>query len=616
MALLPSDKSQNLLQLRNIHLDYGQVKVLKDVSLSLGHSEVHAIVGEHGTGKSSLASIISGMVKPKKGSIVFNDQEYRMLSLKKSLKMGIEMVYQNLMLNENFSVAENIFLGREQFFKMWSWEKKRSRLKATKALLAEYGFDLDPSMSLKQLSLSDRALVDLIKHIHANPKLLILDETLEKLAPATLSKILNLLRSLKEKGMSILFITHRVDDIYNFADRVTILKNGEILITDSVKNIDKFNLVKLAYTQFPDNVNMPNLNKEFYKYLKYNEAILRNLPVNLIVTDSNKQIKLINKSCKKYFNLKKPHYFDVPLDNLLSSSNDQVQEKMNQIFRIRKEKTFYQIPITFNEKSIISSVKIFPIFDGTFFMGHITIIEDMTEYDQLQKKMLLSEELASVGLLAAGLAHEINNPLEIIFNYLSYIKYKSKAPEVEKTVVKLHEEVSYIAKIISNLQSFSDHDMISDEATNINQEINNIINLIKYNAKYQHITIDYIPYPRDLIINVNRHEIKQVILNLLKNSFEAIEPGGKITIATDLKLINGEQHVIIIFEDTGTGIVNENLNNIFLPFYSTKKGNINNLGLGLSISHSIITKNQGTISVQNMETVGCQFEISFPQSNL
>ena len=98
--------------------------------------------------------------------------------------------------------------------------------------------------------------------------------------------------------------------------------------------------------------------------------------------------------------------------------------------------------------------------------------------------------------------------------------------------------------------------------------------------------------------------------------YEAIEPGGKITIATDLKPINGEQHVIIIFEDTGTGIVNENLNNIFLPFYSTKKGNVNNLGLGLSISHSIITKNQGTISVQNMETVGCQFEISFPQSNL
>lgn len=613
MALLPSDKSQNLLQLRNIHLNYGQVKVLKDVSLSLGHSEVHAIVGEHGTGKSSLASIISGMVKPKKGLIVFNDQEYRMLSLKKSLKMGIEMVYQNLMLNENFSVAENIFLGREQFFKMWSWEKKRSRLKATKALLNKYDFDLDPSMSLKQLSLSDRTLVDLIKHIHANPKLLILDETLEKLAPVTLSKILNLLKSLKEKGMSILFITHRVDDIYNFADKVTILKNGEILITDSVKNIDKFNLIKLAYTQFPDNVNMPNLNKEFYKYLKYNEAILRNLPVNLIVTDSNKKIKLINKSCKQYFNLKKPHYFDVPLDHLLSSANDQLQDKMNQIFKIRKEKTFYQIPITLNEKSIISSVKIFPIFDGVFFMGHITIIEDMTEYDQLQKKMLLSEELASVGLLAAGLAHEINNPLEIIFNYLSYIKYKAKVPEVEKTVVKLHEEVSYIAKIISNLQSFSDHDMISDEATNINQEIKNIINLVKYNAKYQHITIDYIPYPWDLIINVNRHEIKQVILNLLKNSFEAIEPGGKITIATDLKPINGEQHVIIIFEDTGTGIVNENLNNIFLPFYSTKKGNANNLGLGLSISHSIITKNQGSISVQNMETEGCQFEISFPQ---
>ena len=108
--------------------------------------------------------------------------------------------------------------------------------------------------------------------------------------------------------------------------------------------------------------------------------------------------------------------------------------------------------------------------------------------------------------------------------------------------------------------------------------------------------------------------MKQVILNLLKNSFEAMSSGGEIHIAATLMTENDTRAVCVTFRDTGPGICDENPNNIFLPFYSTKKGQENNLGLGLSVSYGIIKKYNGTISVENIDSSGCQFVITLPQS--
>ena len=607
----PSPKSDDLLTFEGVTLDYGQFRALNDIHFAIGASTIHAIVGEHGAGKSSLAMILNGLVKPQSGFIRFDRREYRALTVELSFQAGIRTVHQHaLSLHEHFSVAENLFLTSGRFFERLSWRYKIYQ--RAQAFLRDYAVDIAPSILVKDLNLSDRILVDMLKQISSRPKLLILDEALEKLSSVSLKKAVNMLVRLKEAGMAVLLITHRIDDIYELADMVSVMKNGEVLVTDRVRNIDKLNLIKMAYIQLSDEEHVGNLNREFYQLLKYNEAILRHLPVNLIVMDDARRIKMVNDFCKQNFGLNKASYFNTPLEQILASANADVMAHIHIAPPV--ETTFYQIPLSLNNIPMIGNLKIFPIYDGAMLIGQILIIEDVSEFDRLQKQVILSEKLASVGLLAAGVAHEINNPLEIIYTYLSFMKYKFRSPEFHEALDTLHEQIAHIAGIVSNLLSFSDKNAIQSEEIELNSEIRAMLKLIKHNAGYQHIKIRFEPHPQELFVNANRHEIKQVILNLLKNSFEAMPSGGQISIKTDALQSEGASWAQMTFHDTGPGIADDNPNNIFLPFYSTKKGKENNLGLGLSVSYNIIKKYHGTISAQNIEQSGCQFVISLPQS--
>jgi signal transduction histidine kinase/ABC-type branched-subunit amino acid transport system ATPase component len=608
------NKAAELLQLSDIMLNYDHFTALNHLDLVIKRAEVHAIVGEHGAGKSSLGMVLSGMLKPKSGRIVFEDREFSALTLRTALKLGIEMVYQEVCLNEHFTVAENLFFASAGMNTL-RWNKKKHLFEATQKLFISYGFDIDPGLLVKNLNLSDRALVDILKHISPHPKLLILDEALEKLSSPALKKIIAILKTLKQQGMSILFITHRIDDVYDFADRVSIIKNGEILLTDDVKNIDKINLIKMTYTQIIHEKNIENVNTEFYHLLRYNEAILRNLPVNLIVLDNEKRIKMVNEHCKQHFQLRQDSYLNVPLHEFFATSSAKVLELLNRACSAKQETTFYQVPIRINAIDTINNIKALPIYDGSFLIGTIIILEDITEYDHLQKQVMLSEKLASVGLLSAGVAHEINNPLEIIYNSLKYLKYHLYQQELQEAVNDIQEEITSIATIVSNLHAFSDQKQSANEEIDVNHLIRNILNLIQFHARDQQIEIHFEPCEADLSIQANKNEIKQVLLNLFKNSFEVMPAGGEIFIRTLLVNANGVPLAQIQFKDTGPGISDENPDNIFLPFYSTKKGQEHNLGLGLSVSYGIIKKYHGTIAVENLASPGCRFTITLPQSS-
>ena len=609
------NNSDAFVELQDITLYYGHFRALKNINIQIGRAEVHAIVGEHGAGKSSLGMVLSGSSKPQSGGIVIDGKTYAFLTRKTAHALGIEVVYQRKSLNENFSVAENLFFTDSAINKWFGWNNRKRMLRATQALLGEYHVDIDPAALLKNLPPDDQLLVDILKQIYRQPRLLILDEVLERLPTEPLKKLLSILKRGRETGLSVLFITRNIDDIYTVADKVSIMKSGELLVTDYVKSIAKINLIKMTYTQIAEEEHVENFNQEFYQFLKYNEAILRNLPVNLIVTDDENRIKMINDSCKRYFGLKRLPFFNRPLNQLVSSRNEDILRLIDTASSLREEKTFYQVPITLNAIHTISNVKTFPIFDGTVVIGNIIIIEDVTEYDQLQKQVMLSEKLASVGLLAAGVAHEINTPLEIVYNSLTYLKYHIHNTELQEAIDDIHEEMGLISNIVSNLHSFSDNKQLINEEIDLNTLIQNMLNLIRHSTRDREILIRFEHHEEELFIKGNKNEIKQVILNLLKNSFEAMPSGGEIFIDTAIVYEQDTNFVQMTFRDTGPGICDEgNPNNIFLPFYSTKKGQGNNLGLGLSVSYGIITKYHGTIMAENIGNSGCQFIIKLPQS--
>ncbi|MFO7570404.1 MAG: ATP-binding cassette domain-containing protein, partial [Smithellaceae bacterium] len=381
------------MTVRNLSLDYGEFRALKNIRFSLAPAEIHAIVGEHGAGKSSLGMIISGIRKPHAGALMFNGHEYRFLTVKAAGKLGIEMVHQHtLSLNRYFTIAENLALANMPIF-----TGQKATIHAVEAFFAQHGVTLDPATLVEKLNVSDQIFVDILKHIYPKPRLLILDEALEKLTAPAFNKVVQILTALKHEGTSILLITHRIDDIYSLADRVSIIKNGEILLTDAVKNIDKINLIKMAYTQLSTDQPVDNLNTEFYQFLKYNEAILRNLPVNLIVTDNKRRIKMVNEYGRQYFRLHENLYLNVPVEQFFAGDNADILKLLETAFASSQETSFYQVPVRVNDQRAITNIKTFPIYDGAFLLGHILILEDMTEYDQLQKQVMLSEKLASVG---------------------------------------------------------------------------------------------------------------------------------------------------------------------------------------------------------------------------
>jgi signal transduction histidine kinase len=606
-----SANSSDFVKLAAISLNYGTCQALKQVNLTLRRAEVHAMVGEHGAGKSSLGQVLSGILKPQAGRLMVEGREYRALTLKSAHQCGIEMVQQHaLSLNPYFSIADNFGLDSTPVYRLW---RKRHTRQAVQAFLTRCAIALDPAALVKEFNVADQTFIDILKHIYPHPKLLILDEALEKLSAPHFARIVSILTELKRDGMAILLITHRIDDMYDLADRVSVIKNGEILLTDAIRNIDKINLIKMAYMQISGEQQADNLNTEFYQFLKYNEAILRNLPVNLIVTDNHKRIKLVNEHCKTNFALNRSSYLNVPLAHLLSGDHQDTHALLATVAAGREEQTLYQVPILLNEIPAVTNIKTFPIYEGAFLIGTIIILEDMTEFNQLQKQVMLSEKLASVGLLAAGVAHEINNPLEIIYNYLSYIKYNFRGDRLHEAVDSVHEEIASIAAIVSNLHSFSDNTPLTSETVNLAEVIRNMLNLLKHNARYKHIKMHFEAHDPGLAVTANKNEIKQVILNLLKNSFEAMPDGGAIYIETAQIEEHGRLFAQLRFQDTGPGICDENPNNIFLPFYSTKQAQANNLGLGLSVSYGIITKYHGTIQVENSEGAGCQFVITLPR---
>jgi signal transduction histidine kinase len=210
-------------------------------------------------------------------------------------------------------------------------------------------------------------------------------------------------------------------------------------------------------------------------------------------------------------------------------------------------------------------------------------------------------------------AHEINNPLEIVYNYLKYIKLSHSDPKLHRTVDELHEEITYIAGIVRDLLSLSGGTAAEREEIDVNELIRSTIGLLRHSAADKKISIYFESKEKELPLVVNRNEIKQVILNLVKNSFEAMPGGGEIRISTSLD--GGEEGrplARIDFMDTGPGIAGPNLNDVFIPFYSTRKGKGENVGLGLSICYGIVKQHDGSLAVRNLEPAGCCFTICLP----
>jgi len=217
MSVLP-------LEIKKISKSFGAVQALKGVSFNIAPGECLAVVGENGAGKSTLMKILAGVEQPDKGSILIDGVETSISNPRQADEMGICLVHQELIFVPELSVAQNIFLGREKSKN--GFIRKKNQKQRSEELLNELGLDIDVGTPMSRISASEQQLVEIAKGLSQNAELVILDEPTSSLAPAEVERLFNVIRSLLKNQKSVVYISHRVDEIGVIADRVMVMRDG------------------------------------------------------------------------------------------------------------------------------------------------------------------------------------------------------------------------------------------------------------------------------------------------------------------------------------------------------------------------------------------------------
>ncbi len=238
---MPSPHSA--LEMRGISKAFAGNIVLTDVSLTVQHGEVLALLGENGAGKSTLMKILAGVHQPDGGEIFIDDNLVKIANPIDSLKHGVAMIYQELSLAPHLSVAENIFLGREPVNSL-GFINQKSLIENAAQLLKEYGFNLDPSAKVSQLSTAKRQLVEITRAIVEAKKVIVMDEPTSSLTSNEVEELFRLIRDLKARGLAVIYISHRLEELDEIADQVTILRDGRAVFTGAWGTINTDEVIR------------------------------------------------------------------------------------------------------------------------------------------------------------------------------------------------------------------------------------------------------------------------------------------------------------------------------------------------------------------------------------
>jgi ribose transport system ATP-binding protein len=232
-----------ILKLDGISKQFGQHYALKDINVSIVEGEFHAIVGENGAGKSTLIKILSGVHLPSEGNVHFKGQSVKFLSPYMAQNSGVSTLFQEIQEIPALSVAENIFLGREpQKGSLLQWKKL---YKEAGELLNNLDIKIDPYKKMEELSISERKMVEIARAVSFNAELLIMDEPSANLNEDELAVLFKTIAELRKRKVTIIYISHRLREIFAMADRVTVLRDGQHVKTIDIKDTNETRLVQL-----------------------------------------------------------------------------------------------------------------------------------------------------------------------------------------------------------------------------------------------------------------------------------------------------------------------------------------------------------------------------------
>lgn len=222
------------LELRNITKRFGMLVANDNISLTLEPGEIHSLLGENGAGKSTLMNVLYGLLQPDEGQILVDGKEVKFAGPGDAMAAGIGMVHQHFMLIPVFTVAENVVLGHEPTGKIGNLDLNAAR-KLVKEISDRFGFDIDPDAKVQDLPVGAQQRVEIIKSLARNAKALVLDEPTAVLTPQETDELMEIMRGLAKSGTSIIFITHKLREVQQVADRITVIRQGKVVASPSPK---------------------------------------------------------------------------------------------------------------------------------------------------------------------------------------------------------------------------------------------------------------------------------------------------------------------------------------------------------------------------------------------
>ncbi|MDU6750749.1 MAG: sugar ABC transporter ATP-binding protein, partial [Bradyrhizobium sp.] len=229
---------QPVVELKNVTKEFHGIPALRDISFDLRPGEVHALLGENGAGKSTLTKIMAGVYEVTSGELIVNGARVSFKTPAEALRSGIAMVFQETSLVPSLTVAQNIYLGNEKFL-----NRLRGIYIAAQQFLQSLNFGVDPTMYVSQLGAAQKQMVEIARAVHHKARVIIFDEPTATLTPEEKHHFFALVKRLKRDGVSIIFISHALEEALSISDRITIMRDGQHVVTDDAKNFDRDKII-------------------------------------------------------------------------------------------------------------------------------------------------------------------------------------------------------------------------------------------------------------------------------------------------------------------------------------------------------------------------------------
>ena len=580
--------SRYILEAKDLSVISNSRLILDGINLKVKRGDIHAVVGGEGSGKTALAKVISGLIGHERGSLWIDGKKIEGPSVRTATRLGVSTLHQTLGLVQNLSVLRNLFLNRELRKLLVFADRKRMQTIGLEAIRS-LPIDIDLHESVLNYPSSIQQWIEVARLFCFHSSLIVIDEVAGRLDEKNLELFHYILSVLRNEGSTILYLTRDFTEISNFASTASILEGGKLIESVNLSHLDKLKLIQLTYSSLTSRAQLEDYSWELIYSNHFNQAVIENLPLQIVVADSRDIIVSMNKLVVDSYSLDKSEYVRKRLEKLMK--------------RLREV-----------DESIPKSILSIPFYDDdNAFMGTVHLINHRSK--TFRDFVSSGTGAVAVENTLSGFAHEVNNPLGTIQNYLHIAESSESMEFVKKNIRIIESELKRLRRITRRIINRQLPSRLLGDAShdeNVDNIMDHVLLILKPELDGKGITIERRCSPIE-IRSSDSDIVVQVILNLVRNAVEAMEQGGVLTVRTSVE--EGEVGRINVIEvrDTGTGVPDTLKNEIFRPFFTTKTGD-EVRGLGLSLCRDLVSRLSGQIQLADNKDGGrgSIFTITFP----